>query len=177
MKLIMELKISTHQCQYRLPRKEDGLAVWTLSQKVKGLDVNTLYCYFILCEHFAETSVVCERNGELLGFLFGYNPPKSPGSLFVWQVGVDPEFRGCGLAGKMLSEVWNRESQLLTSQVQATVSPNNKASLALFCSFAKREHAEMKTKPFLSSRDFGPTDHEPEELIEIRSYRKLKMRS
>src|SRR5690606_27223141 len=92
---------------YRLPRSADGANVWRLVASCKPLDENSLYCNLLQCDHFSGTSVVAERcsDGALVGWISGYLVPDEPGTLFVWQVAVDPSVQGRGVAKRMLSEI------------------------------------------------------------------------
>lgn len=117
------------------------------------LDVNSTYAYLLMATDFADTSIVASRDGDLCGAITGYHPPTNPEVLFVWQVAVARRVRGTGLAATMLDELvrrvrTDRHGHPVT--VEATVSPSNAASRALFGAFARRhgvplsEHARFR---------------------------------
>lgn len=117
------------------------------------LDVNSTYAYLLMATDFADTSIVASRDGDLCGAITGYHPPANPEVLFVWQVAVARRVRGTGLAATMLDELvrrvrTDRHGHPVT--VEATVSPSNAASRALFGAFARRhgvplsEHARFR---------------------------------
>ena len=45
---------------------EDGLAVNRLIASCPPLDTNSTYCNFLQCLHFAETSVLAEKDGKVV---------------------------------------------------------------------------------------------------------------
>jgi len=91
-----------NELSFRAPVANDGTAMHALVERCKPLDVNSQYCYLILCEHFPSTCVVVEEGSEVVGFITAYIPPGKRDTLFIWQVAVDARLRGQGLAKKML---------------------------------------------------------------------------
>jgi L-2,4-diaminobutyric acid acetyltransferase len=83
--------------ELRKPTAEDGAAVWELVANCKPLDENSMYCNLIQCEHFADTCVLAELDGEAVGWISGTSrlPIRLP--IFVWQVAVSEKARGMGL--------------------------------------------------------------------------------
>ena len=92
----------------RKPTVEDGSDVWELISTCKPLDENSMYFNLIQCDHFADTCILAEREGQIVGWISGHIPPEKPDALFVWQVAVSPEARGLGLAGRMLRALFDR---------------------------------------------------------------------
>lgn len=144
------------------PRLEDGRQLWRIARDSKTLDLNSPYSYLLWCRDFAATSVVARADGEIRGFVTGFDRPEDPGTLFVWQVAVDAAWRGRGLAGRMLASLTGRGFGF----VEATVTPDNTASDRLFTAFARDRDAELRRTPLLSGELF-PGDHQPEELYRI----------
>lgn len=151
----------------RHPTKEDGLTVFNLIKASPPLDLNSSYYYYMMCADFGKSSLVAERGGELLGYISGYIPPEDEGTLFVWQVAVSEAARGKGLAGALLSNLVQDWNGLITT-LKTTISPSNKASQALFKGFAEKNEYPITTSEFLKASDFGPGDHESEELYTIK---------
>jgi GNAT superfamily N-acetyltransferase len=56
-----------------------------------------------LFEHFGDTCVIAEADGELVGFLVGFVSQRMPGTGYVHYSGVRPDHRGRGI-GKGLYE-------------------------------------------------------------------------
>lgn len=144
------------------PRLEDGRQLWRIARDSKTLDLNSPYSYVLWCRDFAATSVVARAGDEVRGFVTGFDRPEDPGTLFVWQVAVDEEWRGRALAGRMLAHLADRGHRF----VEATVTPDNIASDRLFTAFARDRGAELRRTPLLPGELF-PGDHQPEVLYRI----------
>ncbi|HEX5947157.1 MAG TPA: diaminobutyrate acetyltransferase [Acidimicrobiales bacterium] len=147
----------------RPPTPHDGQALWRLADEV-GLDLNSPYFYVLWGDRFAGTSTVAETGtGEVAGFVAGLQVPGDPGTLFVWQIGVAPAARRTGLAGRMLDELIGRTG---ARWLEATVTPANEASAALFTGVAGRRDAELVVSPAYGA-DLFPPAHEAELLYRI----------
>lgn len=122
----------------RQPQKQDGSQVWELIARAGTLDVNSPYCYMLLCDLYRDSCIVAERNGRLVGFVSALRPPRKPQHLFIWQIAVAPEERGQGLGAAMLSRLLEAaRKQQPVHYVEATISPSNKASRRLFEAVAR----------------------------------------
>ncbi|MFQ5582203.1 MAG: diaminobutyrate acetyltransferase [Mariprofundaceae bacterium] len=152
---------------FRTPVTTDGPAVHTLVERCEPLDINSRYCYLILCEHFSSTCVVVEENNELVGFLTAYIPPEHHDTLFVWQIAVDSKLRGQGVAKKMLRHLLSRRNMKCIRYVEATVNPSNDASRSLFKSLAKDGQCAIDETLIFPAKMFGEGDHEQENLIRV----------
>jgi L-2,4-diaminobutyric acid acetyltransferase len=150
----------------RKPVRTDGAQIYELIRRSPPLDLNSAYCYFLICEHFADTSVVCVKEGEVIGFVSAYRPANRPETLFVWQVAVDGSQRGTGLAGLMLSSLIARPDCAGVTQVETTITPSNTASRRLFERLAERHGAEIHTEEFIPGDALGE-QHEAEVLHRI----------
>lgn len=152
----------------RKPARSDGAALHDLIARCPPLDLNSRYAYLLLCEHHADTCVVAELDGKLVGAVTAYFVPAQPDVLFVWQVAVAPGMQGQRLASRMLDRLIERcatERPLRT--VQATISPSNIASRKLFTSLATRHGLEITGSLLFSAADFGDGEHEEEWLYQI----------
>ncbi|MFW5815444.1 MAG: diaminobutyrate acetyltransferase [Wenzhouxiangella sp.] len=152
--------------QFRRPRAEDGAAMWRLVKEMGGLELNSAYFYVLFAKDFADTGIVAEgSDGRLAGFIVGHRPPQRPDAVFVWQVGVAPWMRRQGLARRMLDA-------LLAAQptevrwLEATVSPDNAASMQLFRAIARDRGVECRESEYLGAELF-PNSHAAENLFRI----------
>jgi L-2,4-diaminobutyric acid acetyltransferase len=109
-----------------MPVTDDGYQIHRLIAESPPLDVNSVYCYYLLCDHFRETCVVAEHDNKVAGFLSAYRIPKRDNTLFVWQVVVSRELRGHHIASRMLDEVLSRFDGDSVAYVESTVNPSNK---------------------------------------------------
>ncbi|MEU9410977.1 diaminobutyrate acetyltransferase [Streptomyces sp. NPDC048281] len=148
------------------PGTTDGAEMWQLVRDSSGLDHNSSYFYLLWCRDFADTSIVArDVSGRLLGFVAGFRRPVAPHTLFVWQIAVTAEHRGRGLGARMLESLVNRSEARITA-IEASLTPDNSASAALFDSFARRRGASVQCLTLFEPGHF-PDDHEAEELIHI----------
>ncbi|TVQ49526.1 MAG: diaminobutyrate acetyltransferase [Gammaproteobacteria bacterium] len=152
--------------RFRAARPEDGAAMWQLVHDMGGLELNTAYFYVLFCIDFAETCVVAETpDGRMAGFVLGHRPPARPDTVFVWQVGVAPWMRRQGLAGRLLEALLGQQSRP-ARWLEATVSPDNSASMQLFRALARSRGVRCEESDFMPARLF-PGDHAAERLFRI----------
>lgn len=151
----------------RMPVAADGSALHSLVSKCPPLDANSVYCNLLQCTHFAGTSIAADAQGVLAGFISGYLVPASSDTLFVWQVAVAPEFRGQGLATRMLHALLARPACARVRYVETTVTDANEASLALFHAFAGKQKVQLtSTLHFDKTLHFNGR-HDSERLLRI----------
>lgn len=148
----------------RTTTEEDGAALWELVKTTGKLELNTSYCYLLFSKLFSQTCLVVEIDGQLAGFVMAFQPPEQEDTVFVWQVGVHPAYRGRGLATKLLAALFEENPNY--SYLEASVTPSNAASLALFRGFAKRRNTRCEEGTFLASHCF-PKQHETEKLLRV----------
>jgi diaminobutyrate acetyltransferase len=136
----------------------DGAAVWRLVGDAGVLDVNSSYMYLLMCDRFGDTCVVAEIDGRVAGFVVGFVPPRAPDVVFVWQIGVAPSARGCGLGRALLQHLVDAPACRAVRFMETTVTPSNAASEAMFRSFARRTGAPLEP---VSARGY-PTELFPD---------------
>ncbi len=155
------------EIEFRKPQAGDGPAVSQLVAACAPLDENSAYCNLLQCSDFADTCVIAEREGALLGWISAYRNPAEADCLFVWQVAVAPAGRGQGLAGRMLDEIVARPAAAGCTALTTTITEDNEASWALFEAFARRHGAHLERSPrFERERHFaGAHDTEWEARI------------
>ena len=94
---------------FRKPEKSDGSDVWRLIADSGKLDENSMYCNLLQCDHFADTCIIAEMDGEIVGWISGYLQPDDDQAFFVWQVAVSEKARGRGIAKTMLRKLMQRK--------------------------------------------------------------------
>lgn len=147
----------------RAPRLDDAAAIWRIAKDSRVLDTNSSYAYLLWCRDFADTTVVAEVNGSVVGFVIGYLRPQAPDTLFVWQVAVSHTARGRGIGTAMVE--WLLDA-LPASTLETTVSPDNAASIAMFDAVARHRGARMTKHPLFDPAVF-PDEHAAEDLYRI----------
>lgn len=145
----------------------DGVKIWEHIKKHGGLDLNSAYCYMVICHHHGNSCYVAVNGNRLAGFVTAYYLPDLKDTLFVWQVGVDPDFRGQGVASQLLDSIIRNHPNI--HEINTTIEPANKASQNLFKSFAKRHGFSIASKKFIRAEDFpGNATHADEDLFILR---------
>lgn len=145
----------------RAPSYDEGALMWEIAREAGSLEVNSPYAYLLQCRNFQNTCAIAEVYGRPAGFVITHRVPERPAVLFVWQIAVLPDFRGMGIAKRLLDGVLGREANTGVHTVEATVTPSNKASAAFFASFAKSRGATLDVQPGFAAESF-PDDHEHE---------------
>lgn len=151
----------------RMPRASDGPRISRLIAASPPLDVNSAYCNLLQCTDFADTCVVAERDGDLLGWVSAYRPPAAPDRLFVWQVAVAAAARGEGLAGKMLDALIERPLAANATSLVTTITEDNAASWSLFEAFARRHGATLQRSPRFERETHFAGAHDTEWEVRI----------
>src|SRR3546814_4423027 len=112
-----------------MPHKTDASGIHRLISECPPLDLNSVYTYLLLSEHFSRACIVAGRGDTLDGFVSAYLPPERPGTLFVWQVAVHARARGQGLARFMLTELLQRPGLAAIQYIETTVGDRKSTSL------------------------------------------------
>lgn len=147
---------------YRQLTIADGPQIFDLVRTSGTLDLNSRYTYLLLGKYFGRTSLVVETPDGLIGCVVGFRPPEADDTLFVWQVAVHPEHRGQGLAKALICRLLESPGSFGVTHLEATVTPGNKASDALFRAIARRYEADCQVDLCFSRTLFGEGNHEPE---------------
>lgn len=161
---VLEYEQESH---FRMPTDDDGKAIWQLIKKIGVLDLNSSYNYLMWTKYFDQTSVVVERNQKIVGFISGFIQPNQPNHLFIWQVAVDDSERKKGLALNMLKAILKRSTCKDVHYLEATVSPSNEASAALFKKLAVELKTNCQITECFTENQFPGKDHEAEQLFTI----------
>jgi diaminobutyrate-2-oxoglutarate transaminase len=145
----------------------DGKMMWRLAQE-SGLDLNSPYMYNLFCRHFTDScAVAIDEHDEVVAYLLGYKPPSTEeNALFVWQIGVHPNHQRRGTALKMINWL---ATKMDVSYLQATVTPSNDESNALFQKFAIVNNCHSCIQDDWIAQDDFPSanKHEAESLYTI----------
>lgn len=153
------------------PKMSDSSAMWELVQQ-STLDDNSPYSYLMMTEFFSDTCVIAKVNDEVVGFITAFIPPDKQDVLFIWQVGVSSSQRGKQIASKMILELLSRNACKHVRFVEATVTPSNLASQALFNGLAKKLQTKVATTLLFPKELFPQPDHEEEIQFRIGPFQK-----
>jgi L-2,4-diaminobutyric acid acetyltransferase len=165
--IVPDLVSTPDEVTLRRPDVRDAAAIWRLVRRSGALDVNSPYAYLLLTSHFADTSIVAEWGGDVVGFVAAYRPPSRLESLFVWQVAVDAAARGHGLGTRLLDGALATEAAAECRYLEATVTPSNASSWALFRGVARRRGVPGRQETGFEAALFPDGGHEDEILVRI----------
>ena len=146
--------------------KSDGPAVYEIVRSCTSLDLNSRYCYLLLCSQFDKYCLIAEAGKKTIGFVSAYPHPHHTDTLFVWQIGVSPEFHNMGVGTGLLEHLVPLAVENSLNYIETTITPSNKASRAIF-----RKITEAYTTNCIES-DYFPVsilgeNHEEERLLRI----------
>ena len=168
---MIDEEIPDQGIRLRAPRPEEGAAIWTVARDTGSLDLNSSYLYMLLARDFADTCVVAEHDGALVGFASGYRRPRHPEVVFLWQVGIRPGLQGQGLGKRLVAAFLRQPGADRASLLETTIAPGNEASRALFESMARELDTQCRITPCFAADDFPEPGHAAEELFTIGPYR------
>lgn len=151
----------------RKPESHDGNRVHKLILECPPLEGNSVYCNLLQCTHFADTCVVAERDGELVGFVAAYIPPRQPNVLFLWQVAVHESVRGEGLAPRMLADILKRDECENVQFMETTITPDNDDAWRMFRSFAYERRIPTEEFILFDGRIHFAGEHKDEHLLRM----------
>jgi L-2,4-diaminobutyric acid acetyltransferase len=150
---------ATGEIRFRRPAPRDAAAVWELVRRSRTLDVNSPYAYLLVCSEFAETSVIAEAGGEIVGFVAAFRPPQRREAVFVWQIAVAERERGRGVGYRLLEQTVRAARARF---LEATVTPSNRLSRSMFEGFARRRAVACRESSGFGAELFPGAEHEPE---------------
>lgn len=148
--------------ELRHPQLHDGPEMWRVARDSERLDLNTPYAYTLWTRDFWATSLVAVVDGVVGGFVTGYWRPEEPTTIMVWQIAVDAQHRGQGLAGRLLDELARRTDAY---SLETTIVDTNPESKALFAKFAARHGAQHTITDLFGVEHFPSEDEWLPELL------------
>ncbi|OLQ85463.1 diaminobutyrate acetyltransferase [Vibrio ponticus] len=155
------------QLIFREPNVTDGDSIFSLIAACPPLDTNSSYCNFLQATHFSNTCILVEQDNRVGGFISAYRKPDQQDVLFVWQVAVSPDFRGKGLASRMLNALLARDGLENIKAIETTITKSNKASWALFEKFDASQGGQGDVTIFLDEQAHFKGKHDTEYLYRI----------
>ena len=121
----------------------------------------------MLLQHFADTSLVAEAEGRVVGFVGAYRPSTNPSSLFVWEIDVEPMLRRQGLGTRLLHALIQCPGCAGIDDLHLTVGVSNLAAKRLFEAFARDLDATCQVIDDSSPKRSETMHHERKELLRI----------
>jgi ribosomal protein S18 acetylase RimI-like enzyme len=81
-------------------------------------------------DHFGDTSLIAERDGDMVGFLIGFVSSARPGEAYIHLVGVAPSCRGNGVGRELYQRFFAIVRARGCETVHAITAPSNRGSIA-----------------------------------------------
>lgn len=86
--------------------------------------------YHLFCKFFNDTCFVCEREGEIRAFVFGFISQVNSRQAYIHLVAVDPSAQRHGLAQQLYKKFFEAVDALGAREIRLIVNPDNGTSLA-----------------------------------------------
>lgn len=147
------------------PTISDANHMWRLAKK-SNLDVNSSYSYLMMTKFFnGRCFVIKSPDDKVVGFVTGFILKDDV--YFIWQIAIDPEYQGQGLSRSLLDVAINKLMRVHKIKfIQATVSPDNDASMGLFKKIATSYNTFFAMKDGFQESHF-PDEKPEEKLIQV----------
>jgi len=81
----------------------------------------------------------------LKGYVFGFLSQKNPEIFFLWQIGVLKDYRGTGLAGKLVKALLDRALVMGAERMHVTAEIGNIPSWKMFQKYGFRNISSGET--------------------------------
>lgn len=81
-------------------------------------------------QHFQDTSFLLEKDGEMIGFLVGFESSSQKGNSYIHFVGIHPEHRKSGYAKQLYNQFFKQMKERGCQRVNCITSPMNKGSIS-----------------------------------------------
>lgn len=83
----------------------------------------------LFLDHFSNTSLVIEKDDELIAFLIGFLSPAKTMEGYIHFAGVHPNYRGIGIGNNLYHQFFSLCLESGRDMVRACTSPENKKSI------------------------------------------------
>lgn len=148
-------------------RETDVDEIRKFVRRSKPLDLHTVFTYWTLFKYFGDTCFVLEKDGRIIGFVSGLLSSSQHGMLYLWQIGIDPDYRGNRYAEILLKRVVEAARAKDCKGLQVTIAPENRSSYRLFSRFALEQGLPMDKTGAVDIFDSLKKEKTFEDLYEI----------
>ncbi len=94
--------------------------------------ISRAHLFRIMTRYSGNSCYVARMGEKLAGWVMGFNANRMPDTYFLWQIGVNPEMQGNGIAGRLLEYVENDVRSNNGERIELTIDPENLPSERLF---------------------------------------------
>ncbi len=153
---------------------KDAETLRTLALACPPLDVHTPYTYWVISRFFGHISFLLEREEIEVGQKTGVRTPvgyitalDTPETVFVWQIGILPQYRGQKFSRMLIDAVY-QQSKRLGKDMCTTIDDDNECSKAAFISFCARNALRLQSVDTLELKAADlPDFYEAERIYRI----------
>ncbi len=118
--------------------EQDAALLRTMAQACPPLDVHTPYTYWVIARFFGHLSFLLLLEDRPVGYITALDIPEG---VFVWQIGILPEYRGRALSRKLIGAV---AEQAAGKPVWVTIDPANTGSRSAFEAYCRAQGLFMQ---------------------------------
>ena len=115
--------------------EKDHAILHSLALKCPPLDVHTQYTYWVNATYFGKSSFLMLDDDNPVGYIMAIDTPEL---IFIWQIGILPEYRHKGLSRKLIDSCV-KYADSIGKPMQVTIAEDNKSSYAAFSSYCSQE--------------------------------------
>jgi L-2,4-diaminobutyric acid acetyltransferase len=109
----------------------------------KPLDLHTHFTYWILAKYFRNTCFVIEEGDRIIAYTGGVRGSVDSENLYLWQIGIAPEYRGKGYFAVLLDKIIISAVKLGCKTIQFSMILDNGASYNAFLKYAQDNNIVM----------------------------------
>jgi len=145
---------------------QDAPVLRKLASLCPPLDLHTPYTYWLLTFMYNDTCFILEVDDKIAGFITSVY---SKNTLFIWQIGILPEFRRQGLSTALLKQVFTKADELGITKINVSIAEDNQSSNGSFQAFCREHGFTMQKASVAEITDLiTPEFKEKEVVFEIR---------
>lgn len=111
---------------------DDAFEIHELAGRLEGLVQHPVHFYNIMIRYFGNSFFLAKDAGRIVGFVWGFVSQTGPEVFFLWQIGVEEEFRGTGTSYELIGALTEFAKESGCRKVCATVETANIASARMF---------------------------------------------
>lgn len=114
------------------PKGNDYLKIHELTGRLEGLVQHPVHFYSIMTRYFGNSFFIIREEDEIIGFTWGFVSQTDKDVFFLWQIGLDKQYRGRKLAQKLVGRLMDFAENNDCKKIHATVETDNIASARMF---------------------------------------------
>ncbi len=112
---------------------DDVATLVGLAHQCPPLEIHTQYTYWVCANYYSRSSFILEDNKTPIGYVLVVDSPKA---VFLWQIGIIPQYRKKGLSRVLLSACADY-AKSEGKCIETTIAEENIDSLSAVSRFCK----------------------------------------